>query len=96
MNKEKGLETERKQIEEREIREACLVNIEKCLLGVYGNFLNSRSQACLFLKMQLAEKLNLVQFSCSVVSDSLRLMNRSKSGLPVHHQLAEPTQTRVH
>ena len=38
-------------------REACLVQIEKCLLGVYGNFLNSRSQACLFLKMQLEEKL---------------------------------------
>ena len=36
----------------------------------------------------------LVQFSCSVVSDSLR--PRSTPGLPVHHQLAEFTQTHVH
>ena len=33
-----------------------------------------------------------VQFSCSVVSDSLRPMNRSTPGLPVHHQLPESTQ----
>ena len=37
-----------------------------------------------------------VQFSCSVVSDSLRPMNRSTPGLPVHHQLLEFTQTRIH
>ena len=37
-----------------------------------------------------------VQFSCSVVSDSLRPMNRSMPGLPVHHQLPEFTQTHVH
>ena len=37
-----------------------------------------------------------VQFSCSVVSDSLRPMNRSTPGLPVHHQLPEFTQTHVH
>ena len=34
-----------------------------------------------------------VQFSCSVMSDSL---NRSMPGLPVHHQHPESTQTHVH
>ena len=37
--------------------------------------------------------LSSVQFSHSVVSDSL---NHSKPGLPVHHQLLEFTQTHVH
>ena len=37
-----------------------------------------------------------VQFSRSVVSDSLRPMNCSTPGLPVHHQLPEFTQTHVH
>ena len=38
----------------------------------------------------------LVQFSCSVVSDSLWPMNSNTPGLPVHHQLPEFTQTHVH
>ena len=37
-----------------------------------------------------------VQFSRSVMSDSLRPMNCSTPGLPVHHQLPEFTQTHVH
>ena len=37
-----------------------------------------------------------VQFSRSVVSDSLRPMNRSTPGFPVHHKLPECTQTHVH
>ena len=37
-----------------------------------------------------------LQFSRSVVSDSLRPHERSTPGLPVHHQLLEPTQTHVH
>ena len=37
-----------------------------------------------------------VQFRRSVVSDSLRPMNRSTPGLPVHHQLPEFIQTHVH
>ena len=37
-----------------------------------------------------------VQFSRSVVSDSLHPMNHSMPGLPVHHQLLELTQTHVH
>ena len=37
-----------------------------------------------------------VQFSRSVVSDSLRPHDRSTPGLPVHHQLLEFTQTHVH
>ena len=39
---------------------------------------------------------SLVQFSSSVVSDSLRPMNHSTPGLSVHHQLPEFTQTHVH
>ena len=37
-----------------------------------------------------------VQFSRSVVSNSLRPMNCSTPGLPVHYQLLEFTQTHVH
>ena len=37
-----------------------------------------------------------VQFSCSVMSDSLRPMNHSMPGLPVHQHLPEFTQTHVH
>ena len=37
-----------------------------------------------------------VQFSWSVVSDSLQPMNHSTPGLPIHHQLLESTQTYVH
>ena len=37
-----------------------------------------------------------VQFSHSVVSDSLRPHNCSTTGLPVHHQLPELAQTHVH
>ena len=37
-----------------------------------------------------------VQFSHSVMSDSLRPMDCSTPGLPVHHQLLEFTQTHVH
>ena len=37
-----------------------------------------------------------VQFSRSIVSDSLRLMKRSTPGLLIHHQLLEFTQTYVH
>ena len=37
-----------------------------------------------------------VQFSYSVMSDSLLLINRSMLGLPDHHQLLEFAQTHVH
>ena len=37
-----------------------------------------------------------VQFSHSIVSDSLHPMNCSTPGLPVHRQLPEFTQTHVH
>ena len=64
--------------------------------------------ACLFHYLSLDKNLVLgkqssylllfssVQFSCSVVSNSLDPMNRSTPGLPVHHQLPESTQTHVH
>ena len=37
-----------------------------------------------------------VQFSCSVMSDSLQPHEPRMPGLPVHHQLPESTQTSVH
>ena len=40
-------------------------------------------------------KFLVLQFSCSVMSDSLQPMDCS-TGLPVHHQLPEFTQTHVH
>ena len=40
-------------------------------------------------------KLSSVQFSHSVMSDSLWPMNCSTPGLPVHYQLPESTQTHV-
>ena len=39
---------------------------------------------------------SVVQFSHSVVSDSLRPHQPQHTGLPVHHQLPESTQTHVH
>ena len=39
---------------------------------------------------------NSVQFSCSVMSNSLRPMDCSIPSLPVHHQLPDFTQTHVH
>ena len=41
-------------------------------------------------------RLSSVQFSLSVVSDSLWPMNHSTPGLLAHHQLQESTQTHVH
>ena len=40
--------------------------------------------------------LSSVQFSRSVVSDSLWPLEPQHTGLPVHHQLPESTQTHVH
>ena len=49
-------------------------------------------------KISIKQKFNsmIVQFSRSVMSDSLRPHGRSTPGLPVHHQLLEFTQTHVH
>ena len=41
-------------------------------------------------------RISSVQFSHSVVSDSLQPMNCSTPGLPVHHQLPNLAQTHVH
>ena len=45
------------------------------------------------MNLSTKQKQASVQFSCSVVSDP---MNQGMPGLPVHHQLAESTQTHVH
>ena len=48
------------------------------------------------IKIMASGPISSVQFRHSVMSDSLRPMNRSMPGLPVHHQLWEFTQTHVH
>ena len=50
----------------------------------------------LLLRRKVTTNLSSVQFSRSVVSDSLDPMNCSTPGLPVHHQLPEFTHTHVH
>ena len=42
------------------------------------------------------EMFRSVQFSCSVLSDSLQPHGLQTPGLPVYHQLSELTQTHVH
>ena len=44
----------------------------------------------------LREVISSVQFSCSVMSDSLQAHESQQPGLPVHHQLPVFTQTHVH
>ena len=48
------------------------------------------------LHLKISKTFSSVQFSPSVMSNSLWPMNRSMPGLPVHHQLPEFTQTHVH
>ena len=47
-------------------------------------------------RLLLVRKAMTVQFSCSVVSDSLRPHGLQHPGFPVHHQLLELAQTHVH
>ena len=51
---------------------------------------------CIFLPPLSKIRCPSDQITRSVVSDSLRPMNCSTPGLPVHHQLLEFTQTHVH
>ena len=44
----------------------------------------------------IAQRISTVQFSRSVLSDSLQPINCRRPGLTVHHQLPEHTQTHVH
>ena len=53
------------------------------------SFINSKVQ-------NITSIFSLVQFSHSVVPNSLRPMKHSTPGLPVHHQLPQFTQTHVH
>ena len=49
----------------------------------------------MFLKFQKTHTIS-VQFSCQSCPTLCNPMNRSRPGLPVHHQLREFTQTHVH
>ena len=61
----------------------------------HHQMVNTEIRLITFFAAKVGEAL-LVQFSCSVVSDSLQPMDCSMPGLPVHHQLPEFTQTHVH
>ena len=58
--------------------------------------LSEKSRTTLRINAMTPFETRSVQFSRSVVSDSLNPMDCSMPGLPVHHQLPEPTQTHVH
>ena len=63
------------------------------LRGLYGDHIPIYSFIIIALNANENLTVNSVQFSRSVVSYSLRPMDRSKPGLRVHHQLPEFTQT---
>ena len=63
------------------------------LIQVYTSVAIQRHHLC---DLAPLDSFSSVQFSHSVVSDSLRPHERSTPGLPVHHQLPESTQTHVH
>ena len=63
----------------------------KMHLHIFHNFHWSMSLLC----KKLCNLINSVQFSRSVISDSLRPHESSTPGLPVHHQLPELTQTHM-
>ena len=76
----------------------CSHEIKRCLLlgrkvmTKLDSILKSR-EITLPTKVRLVSS---VQFSCSVVSDSLRSHDHSMPGCPVHNQLPEFTETHVH
>ena len=47
-------------------------------------------------KIMLSGSISSVQFSHSVMSDSLQPYELQHARVPVHHQLRKPTQTHVH
>ena len=61
-----------------------------------SNSVTWSSKLCMVWPLLDLSSFSSVQFSRSVISDSLGSMNRSTPGLPVHHQLPESTQTHVH
>ena len=48
------------------------------------------------MKIMASGPISSVQFSRSVVSDSLQPHELQHAGLPFHHQLSEFTQTHIH
>ena len=69
----------------------CLKN----LFHIHFGRIFSLMYECLDLQLFFVSVLK-VQFTCSVASDSLRPHEPSTTGLPVHQQLLEFTQTQVH
>jgi len=78
-----------------------------CVYIVYTHFLNIHAFFILIFTFLTPEtflyrlfKVHImtpsVQFSLSVMSDSLQPHDCCTPGLPVHHQLLEVTQTHVH
>ena len=63
-------------------------------ISVEALFVKHKQQ--IFPAVPRCSQFSSVQFSRSVMSNSLRPHDRSTPGLPVHHQLPEFTQTHVH
>ena len=87
---------------------SCMISIfiglwSESRFGAILTFLNLLvcSPSCFTLKivplyLRRKYQFSSVQFSCSVMSDSLQPMNCSTPGLPVHHQLPKFIQTPIH
>ena len=58
--------------------------------------LSEKSRTTLRINAMTPFETRSVQLSCSIVSDSLNPMDCNMPGVPVHHQLPEPTQTHVY
>ena len=61
---------------------------------MFGNY--NEIKYCLFPSINLLKRMSWIQFSHSVVSNSLRPMDYSMPDLPVHHQFPEFTETHIH
>ena len=73
----------------------CLRSRDHLAASLKSNSVRSRHK-CQSVRKLSAVTFSSVQFSRSVVSHSLRSMDCSTPGFPVHHQLPELTQTHVH
>ena len=89
-------------IEDRDVNRCLYMHIHRSLIDNNQKWkqLNVQQQMTGYTKHGISIQWNIqlssVQFSCSVVSNSLRPHESQHPGLPVHHQLPEFTQTHVH
>ena len=80
----------------KEVHQGCILS--PCLFNFYAEYImrNAGMEEAQAGSKISGRNISSVQFSRSVVSDSLHPMNCSVPSLPVHHQLPEFAQTHVH